>query len=560
VTATQDHPSTDGRTPRPPWLRSAILVGVAFLAAAIVVTVAIAIGPAGSPGGPQVTALDTNPDLDPGTPLSGRAPGFTLTNQFGRPVSLASFRGHVVILAFNDSQCTTVCPLTTSAMVAAKGLLGAAGNDVDLLGIDANPKATAVGWVRAYSQAHGLLHQWQFLTGSLPELRRVWRAYHIYVAITAGQIDHTPAVYVINRQGELAKIYETQMAYASVGQQAQLLAHEAAGLLPGHPRVHSALSYAQIPSVGPATAATLPRAGGGSVAIGPNGAPRLYVFFASWLAETMDVGHQLDVLRTYDATAAARGLPRLTAVDEASVEPSTAALPQFLRTLPAPLSYPVAIDRSGRVADGYLVQDQPWFVLVSRSGSILWFWDASTQGWLSVPQLVEHVGAALTATPRVKPPPLRALPRLLAGSPPPLAALHRQAGRLLGSESALLARVRALRGYPIVVNAWASWCPGCRNEYPLFASASVRYGRQVAFLGVDTLDYGTGYARSYLAGHPLSYPSYQSPDGQLAGIAALYGLPTTIYIDRRGSVVKVIPGQYDSQGDLDGDIQHYLGL
>jgi cytochrome c biogenesis protein CcmG/thiol:disulfide interchange protein DsbE len=324
--------------------------------------------------------------------------------------------------------------------------------------------------------------------------------------------------------------------------------------------VRSSLSYAQVPSTGPATVATLPRAGGGTVAIGAGDAPRLYVFFASWLTETTDLGAQLDALRAYQATAIARGLPRLTAVDEGSVEPSAAALPQFLRTLRAPLDYPVAIDRSGRVADGYLVQDQPWFVLVSRSGTILWYWDASTQGWLTTAGLAEHVGAALTTAPHIKPPPLRALPRLLAGSPAPLAAIHEQAGRLLGPASALLARVHALRGYPIVINAWASWCPGCRNEYPLFANASVRYGRQVAFLGVDALDYGTGYARSYLAGHPLSFPSYQSPDGQLPGLAGLFGLPTTIYIDRHGSVAKVVPGQYDSQGDLDGDIQHYLGL
>jgi len=47
--------------------------------------------------------------LDPGTQLSGPAPGFTLTGQFGATVSLRAFRGRVVILAFTDSQCTTIC-------------------------------------------------------------------------------------------------------------------------------------------------------------------------------------------------------------------------------------------------------------------------------------------------------------------------------------------------------------------------------------------------------------------------------------------------------------------
>ncbi len=54
-------------------------------------------------------------------------------------MALSQFRGKVVILAFVDSQCTTVCPLTTVSMLEAKQLLGAAGRDVQLLGVDANP-------------------------------------------------------------------------------------------------------------------------------------------------------------------------------------------------------------------------------------------------------------------------------------------------------------------------------------------------------------------------------------------------------------------------------------
>jgi cytochrome oxidase Cu insertion factor (SCO1/SenC/PrrC family)/thiol-disulfide isomerase/thioredoxin len=542
-------------------LRPLTTLLLAVVAAAIIVIVAIALGPSGSSGGGATTALATNPDLDPGTRLSGTAPGFTLTDQFAQPVTLRSLRGHVVLLAFADARCTAVCTLTTSTMELAKHLLGGAGADVELLAVDANPRATTVSSVRAYSQAHGLLYRWRFLTGSLPQLERVWHAYHIAVSIQDGQVYETPALYVIDRSGRLAEIYGTQLAYAAVDQQAQVIADELSRLLSGHPRVHSALSYDELTDVGPAARATLPRAGGGSVSVGPDGSARRYLFFASWLTETTNLGAQLEALRGYERIATARGLPRLTAVDEGTVEPDPQALASFLRTLRTPLSYPVALDQSGRVADGYLVQGLPWLVLVSRSGTILWYSDVSAQGWPSAPSLVQHVLAALSTPPTTKPPPARELPRLLAGSPPPLAAIHRQGGELLGSVSALLARIHALRGYPIVVNAWASWCGPCQAEYPLFAEASVRYGHQVAFLGVDTLDYGAGYARAFLAHHPLSYPSYQSTDGGLPGIvASLEGLPTTIYIDRAGHVVTQVPGQYDSQGALDGDIQHYLGL
>src|SRR5579864_9451412 len=88
----------------------------------------------------------SNPNVDPGTSLPGTvAPGFTLTDQSGAPVSLRQFRGKAVVIAFVDSRCTNVCPLTTWSMTQAVTMLGpAAARNVQLLGIDANPDAIRV--------------------------------------------------------------------------------------------------------------------------------------------------------------------------------------------------------------------------------------------------------------------------------------------------------------------------------------------------------------------------------------------------------------------------------
>jgi cytochrome oxidase Cu insertion factor (SCO1/SenC/PrrC family) len=349
---------------------------------------------ASSPTGSSVAAGMNNSSLDLGSSLGSRpAPDFRLTNQFGQPMSLSQFRGKVVMLSFEDSECTTVCPLTTQSMLEAKQLLGAAGDKVQLLGVDANPDATSVADVLAYSRVHGMVNQWDFLTGARSQLTATWGAYGIAVQIERGQIDHTPALFVIDQRGRERELYLTQMAYSSVGQSAQVLADEIAGLLPGHPHVASQQSLAAVTVQGPTSHLTLPSAesGGGTVALGP-GRPRLIMFFATWLSEVSDLKSELIGANAYAAAARREGLPALTAVDETVVEPSAQTVRSYLKG--TALDYPVALDTTGRVADGYGVQDQPWFVLVSASGKIVW----SHDGWLSPSALESAAKRTVTAT------------------------------------------------------------------------------------------------------------------------------------------------------------------
>jgi cytochrome oxidase Cu insertion factor (SCO1/SenC/PrrC family) len=376
--------------------RRAWLGGLALTAALAIAGCSSSGSPA--PGGQAASspgsAAMQNPNLDLGSSLGDKqAPDFTLTNQFGQQMSLSQFRGKVVLLGFEDSECTTVCPLTTQSMVLAKELLGKAGSSVQLLGVDANPDAIAVANVLAYSRVHAMVNQWDFLTGTGAELKKVWKDYGIAVQIQSGAIDHTPALYVIDQQGKLQKVYLTQMAYSSVTQSAQVLATEVSSLLPGHPKLSSLESLGAVPGQTPADKVTLPEASVPSpgpeatVTLGP-GKSHLVVFFATWLSETSDLKAELTGLNGYVKDAASKQLPALTAVDNTVTEPSAQAVGSYLGTIP-PLEYPVALDESGRLADGYGVQDQPWYTLVNAAGKVVWHHD----GWMSLPALETAVAA-----------------------------------------------------------------------------------------------------------------------------------------------------------------------
>jgi thiol-disulfide isomerase/thioredoxin len=145
----------------------------------------------------------------------------------------------------------------------------------------------------------------------------------------------------------------------------------------------------------------------------------------------------------------------------------------------------------------------------------------------------------------------------LDGAPPALAAVHRQANGLLpGARTALEKRVRGLRGHPVVVNVWAAWCVPCRTELPMFQRASLDYGKRVAFLGVDLRD-NRGAARKLLGQVPVTYPSYEDPDGKVANSYRLVGTPSTIYYDATGKQTYIHQGAYAEPAQLDDDIKRY---
>ena len=148
--------------------------------------------------------------------------------------------------------------------------------------------------------------------------------------------------------------------------------------------------------------------------------------------------------------------------------------------------------------------------------------------------------------------------KALAGAPKPLASLYAQANQLLeGGTDAFEKRIASLRGYPVVVNQWASWCGPCREEFPWFQRASANYGKRVAFLGVDSQD-SDDAAKTFLEEEPVPYPSYVDPDKKIGALLkATLGLPDTSFYDRSGELVFTKQGPYTDQAELRADIRRY---
>jgi cytochrome c biogenesis protein CcmG/thiol:disulfide interchange protein DsbE len=148
--------------------------------------------------------------------------------------------------------------------------------------------------------------------------------------------------------------------------------------------------------------------------------------------------------------------------------------------------------------------------------------------------------------------------KALAGAPAQLAGLHAQSNELLdGGPKAFEQRLARLKGHPVVVNKWASWCDPCRRELPHFQRLALKHGKRIAFLGVDSND-NDGDAREFLEEFPVSYPSYKDPDLKVSavfnGVAAF---PTTAFYDSKGELAYVKQGVYLEEKDLVEDIERY---
>lgn len=170
---------------------------VVLIALVTAIGVVLLTGAASPPG--QVAQSSNSPFDGPEMPSNLHAAGFSLFDQNGREVSLAHYRGKVVVLTFIHSRCHDACPLMVEAIKGALNSLPGSGRGIPAIGISVAPSEDTVTQRRWFLRRHEMAGRLSFLNGPLPELRRVWRAYAIQ-GVTP-RIDHSTFVLLIDKRG-----------------------------------------------------------------------------------------------------------------------------------------------------------------------------------------------------------------------------------------------------------------------------------------------------------------------------------------------------------------------
>lgn len=148
----------------------------------------------------------------------------------------------------------------------------------------------------------------------------------------------------------------------------------------------------------------------------------------------------------------------------------------------------------------------------------------------------------------------------LTGADPRLVKIGEQSDEILpGGKPAFEARLKSLHGLPVVANKWASWCAPCKDEAPALQRASKKLANRVAFLGVnvnDSQNASDGFRKKY----PMPYPSYDDPDWKIATLLPPSDKqPVTGIFDRRGKLVHLEIGAYETAAQLEADIRRFAG-
>ena len=179
-------------------------------------------------------------------------PQFELTDQFGRAVASADYRGRVVMLTFLYTNCPDVCPIVTGQLRAAREALDAEASEVAVVAVSVDPERDTVEAAREYSDRWRMSDRWEYLVGTREDLAEVWAAFYVdpvtYDHEETGQQDRTTAsppaggvdalrqdlrerylvnhsapVYLIDREGVMRVVFTPPLDPDAIAHDAKLL-------------------------------------------------------------------------------------------------------------------------------------------------------------------------------------------------------------------------------------------------------------------------------------------------------------------------------------------------
>ncbi len=366
------------RTPRTwPIIVAATVVVIGFGA----VLLAAAQPPTGSsgasaaaPAAPGISSAAADLlQLDPLGNAATTAPGYTLTDQHGRTITPATFRGRSVVLTFNDDECEDLCTLLAQDVALADHDLGTATSRIAFVSINANPYHPAVSDVGSWSDTHGLGHaaNWYFGTADPATLTSVAKAFDVPIELDAAKqsVVHGTEIFFIDPSGVERALGQFGTDSASTAPFAHTMAQEAVDLLPAAQRRTVGGSAAvDLASGGSGVGSkpkpfTLPSLNG-SGRIGTAGTAGHYTVLNFWASTcTACVGELADLQKV---SAEFTGRADLIGID---VSDDTAAARTVTRQ--AGTAYPLAVDANGAIAGEFRISGLPYTVILDPTGHVV---------------------------------------------------------------------------------------------------------------------------------------------------------------------------------------------
>jgi protein SCO1 len=161
---------------------------------------------------PADRGLQTSPVAPTLVPIGSAVPDFTLINQRGEPITLASLRGRVVVVTFIYTRCPLpdYCPRMMTNLAAVRDRYQTRlGRDLVLLTVTFDPQYDTPERLAAYAQSHRAdVPGWHFLTGDATGIKQVCEAFGVEYWPDSGLITHTLQTAVVDRDGRLAAAVE----------------------------------------------------------------------------------------------------------------------------------------------------------------------------------------------------------------------------------------------------------------------------------------------------------------------------------------------------------------